>query len=104
MSAEIETVRVHILDKDYQLACPAEERDGLLESARYLDQQMRAIRQGGKVIGLERIAVMAALNIAHELIQLGQKTERGGQDIQERLRGLAVKLDDTVNAYRQLEM
>ena len=104
MSAEIETVRVHILDKDYQVACPAEERDELLESARYVDQQMRSIRQGGKVIGLERIAVMAALNIAHEMILLGNKTERGGQDIQERLRRLAVKLDDTVNAYRQMEM
>jgi cell division protein ZapA len=76
----------------------------LLESARYLDQQMRAIRQGGKVIGVERIAVMAALNIAHELIQLGEKTERGGQDLQERLHRLAVKLDETANSYRQMEI
>ena len=75
MSAELQTVRVHILDKDYQVACPAEQRDALVESARYLDQQMRAIRQSGKVIGLERIAVMAALNITHELIQRGEQSD-----------------------------
>ena len=104
MSADIETVRVHILDKDYQVACPSAERDGLVQSAKLLDQHMRNIRQGGKVIGLERIAVMAALNIAHDLVQLGQKTEQGGQDMQERIRRLATKLDETVNSYRQMEI
>ena len=53
MSQDIETVRVQILDKDYQVACPAPQKEGLLEAARYLDQQMRAIRQSGKVIGVE---------------------------------------------------
>ncbi|MBK9665516.1 MAG: cell division protein ZapA [Gammaproteobacteria bacterium] len=65
MSADVNTVKVNILDKDYQVSCPAAERDALVESARYLDQQMRTIRQGGKVVGVERIAVMAALNITH---------------------------------------
>jgi cell division protein ZapA len=104
MSADMETVRVHILDKDYQVACPAAEREGLLESARYLDQQMRAIRQGGKVIGVERIAVMAALNIAHELLRHGHDADRSNQDLEERLRRLSVKLDDTLSAYRQIEL
>ena len=102
--SEVETVRVHILDKEYQVACPVDERDGLIESARYLDQQMRAIRQGGRVVGVERIAVMAPLNIAHELLQLGQQSERSGSDLQERLRRLVGKLDDTVNSYRQMDM
>jgi len=104
MSAEVNTVRVHILDKDYQVACPANERDALLESARYLDQQMRSIRQSGKVIGIERIAVMAALNITHELLQHGQKSDKGSQDIQDRLRRLTSKIDDTINHYRQIEL
>lgn len=104
MTSETNTVRVRILDKDYQVACPADERDALMESARYLDQQMRAIRQGGKVIGLERIAVMAALNITHELIQHGQQSDRGSQDMQEHLRRLTAKLDDTINHYRQMEI
>lgn len=104
MSADMQPVRVHILDKDYQIACPADERDALIESARYLDQQMRTIRQGGKVIGLERIAVMAALNITHELIRQGQQSDKGNQDLSERLRKLAARIDDTIGNYRQIEI
>jgi cell division protein ZapA len=79
VSQDIETVRVQILDKDYQVACPAPQKEGLLEAARYLDQQMRAIRQSGKVIGVERIAVMAALNISHEFLQQGHTTEKSSE-------------------------
>ena len=104
MSGETNTVRVHILDKDYQVSCPTEEKDALIESARYLDQQMRGIRQGGKVIGVDRIAVMAALNITHELLQNNQVSTRDDQDLQERLRRLSVKIDDTIDHYRQLEI
>ena len=104
MSQDIETVRVQILDKDYQVACPAPQKEGLLEAARYLDQQMRSIRQGGKVIGVERIAVMAALNISHELLQQGHATEKNTHDLGERLRKLSSKLDDTIASYRQMEM
>ncbi|HBQ41790.1 MAG TPA: cell division protein ZapA, partial [Halieaceae bacterium] len=65
----VNTVSVHILDKEYQVACPEDQQAELIISARYLDKQMRAIRDTGKVIGLERIAVMAALNISHELLK-----------------------------------
>jgi cell division protein ZapA len=64
-----ETVFVKILDKEYQVACPREERQALTESAHLLDERMKAIRNSGAVIGLERIAVMAALNLSHELLQ-----------------------------------
>ena len=64
-----ETVFVKILDKEYQVACPREERQALIESAQLLDERMKAIRGSGAVIGLERIAVMAALNLSHELLQ-----------------------------------
>ncbi|MFC3114462.1 cell division protein ZapA [Cellvibrio fontiphilus] len=64
-----ETVFVKILDKEYQVACPREERQALVESAQLLDERMKAIRGTGAVIGLERIAVMAALNLSHELLQ-----------------------------------
>jgi cell division protein ZapA len=63
-----ETVFVKILDKEYQVACPREERQALMESAQLLDERMKAIRGSGGVIGLERIAVMAALNLSHELL------------------------------------
>ncbi|MEW5248321.1 cell division protein ZapA [Microbulbifer sp. 2201CG32-9] len=65
----LETVSVSILDKDYRVACTEEERAELQASARLLHERMSRIRASGSVVGLERIAVMAALNIAHELIQ-----------------------------------
>ncbi|AOS95966.1 Cell division protein ZapA [Microbulbifer aggregans] len=64
-----ETVTVSILDKEYRVACAEDERAELEASARLLHERMTRIRASGSVIGLERIAVMAALNIAHELIQ-----------------------------------
>jgi len=67
--SEKETVAVTILDKEYLVASPEEEKDELEQSARYLDGKMREIRASGRVFGTERIAVMAALNIAHELLQ-----------------------------------
>lgn len=62
-----DTLNVRILDKEYCINCPAEERTNLQNAARYLDDKMREIRSSGKVVGVDRIAVMAALNISHEL-------------------------------------
>ncbi|MGS2718557.1 cell division protein ZapA [Eionea flava] len=73
-----ETLSVHILGKDYQVACPSDERDALLNAAIELDRRMKAIRQTGAVIGVERIAVMAALNLAHEVISMPESD--GSQD------------------------
>ncbi len=109
------TVSVNILDKEYQVACPAEQEDALRASARYLDKQMRDIRDSGKVIGLERIAVMAALNISHELLRASEAgapvpapntpelslTEVPNDN---ELRGLNRKLDDALYSLRQLEI
>ncbi|WP_323813211.1 cell division protein ZapA [Cellvibrio sp. NN19] len=72
-----ETVFVKILDKEYQVACPREERQALVESAQLLDERMKAIRGTGAVIGLERIAVMAALNLSHELLQARTSGDSG---------------------------
>lgn len=63
-------VTVSILDRDYQVACTPEERDSLLAAAAYLDKKMREIRERGTVIGADRIAVMAALNIANDFLSL----------------------------------
>jgi len=68
------TVSVRILEKEYQVNCPDDEIDELNASARYLDAQMRGIRDSGKVLGLDRMAVMAALNIANDLLRI--KNER----------------------------
>lgn len=86
-----ETIVVHILGKDYQVACPAEERDSLLRAASELDRRMRNIRQSGSVIGVERIAVMAALNLSNEVLQ-GQKGAITKSD-QDMLNDLHQRLD-----------
>ena len=65
-----ETVTVRILDKDYQVACSVDERENLLKAAKELDNRMRDIRANTSVIGIERIAVIAALNLADELLKL----------------------------------
>jgi cell division protein ZapA len=70
-----ETVEVKILDKEYLIACPDEAQAQLECAAKYLDNKMREIRASGKVHGTERIAVMAALNITHDLLQGSQLSE-----------------------------
>jgi cell division protein ZapA len=73
MSESFPPVKVHILGKEYPVTCPADEEHELLIASRYLDEKMREIRDNGRIIGTERIAVMAALNIAHELLQARQR-------------------------------
>jgi cell division protein ZapA len=88
-----QTVTVRILDKDYQVACPPEERSALIQSAELLDARMRAIKNTGSVIGLERIAVMVALNLSHELLQANsQNSTKPGAD-KAALRRLQDKID-----------
>ena len=70
MSQDPARVSVRILDRDYMIACPHEERPALLDAAEYLNARMREVRDSGKVVGLDRIAVMVALNMANELLQL----------------------------------
>lgn len=96
----IETVTVKILDKDYQVACPPEERAALVESAQLLDERMKAIRGTGAVIGLERIAVMAALNLSHELLQARSSggTGSSGADRSE-LNRLNEKLEKALSSF-----
>jgi cell division protein ZapA len=67
MSGKLQTVSVTIMGKEYKIACESGEQDNLIKSASDLDAQMRKMRDSGKVSGPERIAVMAALNLSHEL-------------------------------------
>jgi len=98
-------VTVRILDKDYQVACPADQESELLVSAKYLDKQMRTIRESGKVIGLERIAVMAALNISHELLRASETPEQVELPPSvESVNRLNRKLDNALYQLRQLEI
>ena len=73
MSEDREVLSIRILDKDYRIACPPEERESLVAAARELNQRMQDIRDGAKVLGAERMAVMAALNVIHEREQVTSK-------------------------------
>ncbi len=102
-----QAVSITILDKEYLIACPEEERHDLMRSADYLDRKMREIRDAGKIIGTERIAVMAALNMAHEL--LTGKTDGvdgSGVDpsIAQRIRSLQNRIEEALYRSRQLEI
>ena len=68
--ADPKTVEVNLLGRSYRVACDDHEREALMQAVAYLDAKMNEIRKAGKVMGAERIAVMAALNVAHELLSL----------------------------------
>jgi cell division protein ZapA len=98
------TVSVRILDKEYQVSCQREEVEALSASARYLDQQMRTIRESGKVFGLDRIAVMAALNISNELLR-GQQTLNALQsEGSKTVRNLTDRITVALAEHKQLKL
>lgn len=99
-----QAVSVRILDKEYLVSCPDEERESLIDTARYLDRTMKEIRDSGKIVGAERIAVMAALNISHELLQNRTKDTSKGNSISKRLRNLQDKIEIALNKGQQLEL
>ncbi|MCU0809953.1 MAG: cell division protein ZapA [Thiobacillaceae bacterium] len=72
------SIEIHILGRAYKVACTREQEPALIAAADYLDEKMREIREGSKVIGAERIAIMAGLNLAHDLL-----TNGGGSLIEE---------------------
>lgn len=94
MSVNQETIR--LLDKEYTIACPPDEREGLLATARRLDTKMREIRTGGKIVGSERIVVMAALNVIFELLQDKQSDSSGTQEMSLRLKLIQDKIDSAL--------
>ena len=92
------SVTVQILDKEYSIICPPEERNNLVGAARYLDGKMREIRSSGKVIGADRIAVMAALNITHELLHRQERPEvASGGTTREQVRDLLERVDQALS-------
>ena len=91
------TLDVSILGREYRVACRESERAELLQAVQFLDRRMREIRDAGKVVGSERIAVMAALNIAHELLGVkGGAAATSGFDsgsVQRRISAMQTAID-----------
>jgi len=98
-------VNISILGKEYLISCGEEERSELISAADFLDDKMREIRDHGKVIGTDRIAVMAALNIAHELLSQSSGSAKGAApDVENRIKGIQSKIEDALFRSRQLEL
>lgn len=97
-------ITVTILDKEYMISCEEDERNDLIRSADYLDRKMREIRDTGKIIGSDRIAVMAALNISHELLAEDHSSSTIDVAMGQRIRGLESKIEDALYKTRQLEI
>ena len=105
MSEErIARVSVRLLDREYQVACPADQRSDLLDSAEYLDAKMREVRDSGKVVGLDRVAVISALNIANELIKLRRNGSAVDSDVGTKLRALRERVESALEKGQQLEL
>jgi cell division protein ZapA len=97
-------VNVKILEKEYQIACPAEERKALVDSAELLNNKMREIRDSGKVVGLDRIAVMAALNLANDLISTANVTSHLETKIKPKVVQMRERIESALKAGKQLEL
>ena len=97
-------VNISIMGKDYMVACGKDEKQELMRAADYLDRKMREIRDSGKIIGTDRIAVMAALNIAHELLNQDNGADVSQSAIKERIMSLSNKIEDALYKSRQIEI
>jgi cell division protein ZapA len=97
-------VSVRILDRDYVVACPHEERPALLDAAEYLNSRMREVRDSGKVVGLDRVAVMVALNMANELLQLRGSDTRAEIAAGDKLRALRERIETALGHSQPLEL
>jgi cell division protein ZapA len=98
-------IGVRILEKDYQVACLPEERTELLDSAEYVNAKMREIRDSANVVGLDRIAVMAALNLANELLRLRRREQADDAgDAGQKIRQMRERVETALTKGRQIEI
>jgi cell division protein ZapA len=104
VSASFAQVTVRILEKEYNVACPADEKPALLASAELLNSKMREIRDSGKVVGLDRVAVMAALNLANELLRAQGQDEELKNIVGLRIRAMREHLDSALGPAKQLTL
>ena len=96
-------VKVSILGREFFVGCKESECDSLENAATYLDKQMREVQSTGKLIGVDRCAIMAALNISHEFLELRRKGTESA-DVKTRVRSLQKKIEDVMQEQTQLTL
>ena len=97
-------INVKILEKEYQISCPADERKALIDSAEMLNLKMREIRDSGKVVGLDRIAVMAALNMANDLIVSHTVGGTLQTEAKDKVRAMCERVESALQSGQQLDL
>jgi cell division protein ZapA len=97
-------VTVRILEKEYFISCPQDERAALLDSAEYLNKKMREVRDTGKVVGADRIAVIAALNMANELLRLRKQDVEIQGAVSGRVKHMRERIETALQRTRQLDL
>ena len=100
MSGEPVPTSIRILDKDYVVSCPDGEQDALYQSAAFLSGRMQEAKEGGNVIGTERIAVMAALHLVHDYLGLVRERDTQSADLESVIQRLEEKLGASIAANR----
>lgn len=100
MSGKPIPVTLRILDRDYVVACPEHEKDTLVAAAKYLNQKVQEVREGGKVVGTERMVVVSALNIIHEYFQYKQQQESQNHQLNQQVSGLHEKIELALNKFK----
>jgi len=100
LSQNNEPVSVRILDREYTVGVTADERDSLIAAARLLDTRMREVRGSNRMVALDRLSVLAALNLAHELQQLRDEQARQGREMARTLADLNRRLDSVSDTSR----
>ncbi|MFZ2315387.1 MAG: cell division protein ZapA [Gammaproteobacteria bacterium] len=104
MSNEIISTTIEILGKYYPIRCPEAEASSLQEAAILLNKKMLEVQESGKAINLERIAIITALNIAHEYLELSQQKTSILGNITQRLTQLQDKIDHVMGNAEPVEM
>ena len=102
MSAEVKGLDVTIMGREFRVACPENEQQSLLVSVNYLDKKMREIRDTGKVIGIERIAIIAALNITHDLLSSRIPSDFDVGDFKRRIESMQEQIEQVMSDQDEL--
>lgn len=97
-------ITVQILDKEYRIACPEGQEEALRESANFLNKRILEVRESGKVIGPDRITVMAALNLTHEYLSERSEYQTATSNFNQRVRKLHERIDSAIRSSNQLEL
>lgn len=94
-------INISIMGREFSVACPPQEQDDLMEASRYLDKNMKEIQKTGKIIGAERCAIMAALNITNDLLKL-QRATAGQEQVADKLASLQQRIDSVLEDVKKI--